>query len=163
MAAMLFKRPKSASDSSADTKDWLEEPMASRRVEASHVSFEFLCCCISSFLFLDFFNLCISALFFKSWTCGFKRIRISVFLHTALSIHCLCYAVLHFRISTFPHTYLNLCISVLLHVSMPIFVCFCVSASSHPCCCSQNFADVRKCSQIWVDSCSSFMDFRRCS
>ena len=155
--------------------------MASRRVEASRASFEFLCCCISSFLFLDFFNLCISALFFKSWTCGFKRMftcvkfcfwvlfcmpihfRISVFLHTALSIHCLCYAVLHFRISTFPHTYLNLCISVLLHVSLPIFVCFCVSASSHSRCCSQNFADVRKCSQIWVDSCSSFMDLRRCS
>ena len=64
----LFERPKSASDSIAVTKDWLEEPMASRRVEASTKSqtlqnyqhiLMFLTrnrCCISSFL-----HFCLSA------------------------------------------------------------------------------------------------------
>ena len=137
MAAMLFGRPKSASDS----------------------------------------------LFFKSWTCGFKHMFTCVkfcfwvlfcmptFPHFCLSAYRINYPLPLLCSSAFPHFHISAYVSefvyfraaACLHAYICVCFCTCVSASSHPCCCSQNFADVRRCSQILVDSCSSFMDFRRCS
>ena len=62
----------------------------------------------------------------------------------------------HFHISAYVSEFLYFRAAQCLHAYICMLLCFRIFAL-------QNFADVRRCSQIFVDSCNSFMDFRRCS
>ena len=78
-------------------------------------------------------------------------------MHLCISAHLLCISSFpHFHISAYVSEFLYFRAAQCIHAYICRLLCFRIFAL-------QNFADVRRCSQILVDSGNSFMDVRRCS